>query len=172
MKFYGRKAKGIVWEHNTHVGDARFTNMKDDGMWNVGQLVREKYQKNSGVFIVGFSSYEGSVIAGRMWDGPMQSMNVPPAVKDSIEYILHNDSPENKLILLNSDYWRDRFHDYKGHRAIGVVYHPEHDRRNYVPTRLASRYDAIVHIDFSNALHPIHLQPHGFQMPETYPFGF
>src|SRR5688572_12716306 len=61
-EFHGPKAKGIVWEHNTHIGDARFTDMKDAGMWNVGQLMREKHQHNAGVFIVGFSSYEGSVI--------------------------------------------------------------------------------------------------------------
>jgi erythromycin esterase len=172
MEFHGRKAKGIVWEHNTHVGDARYTDMREEGMWNVGQLVREKHEKDAGVFIVGFSSYEGSVIAGKIWGGTMQRMNVPAAIKGSVEYILHNDSPENKLILLNSKYWKDRFHNYVGHRAIGVVYHPENERGNYVPTLLPSRYDAIIHIDSSNALHPIHLKPDETQIPETYPFGF
>jgi erythromycin esterase len=172
MKFHGRETKGVVWEHNTHVGDARYTDMKDVGMWNVGQLVREKFQDDAGVFIVGFSSYQGSVIAGKMWGGAMQRMNVPPAIKGSTEHILHNDAEENKLILLNSDYWKNRFQDYVGHRAIGVVYHPEHERGNYVPTLLPLRYDALVHIDSSNALHPIHLKPDGSQMPETYPFGF
>lgn len=172
MKFHGKKAKGIVWEHNTHVGDARYTDMKEEGMWNVGQLVREKYQKEVGVFIVGFSSYEGSVIAGKTWGGKMQHMTVPAAIKGSIEYILHHDSAENKLILLDSDYWKDRFCEYLGHRAIGVVYHPEVERGNYVPTLLPSRYDALIHIDSSHALHPIHLTPDKTQMPETYPFGF
>jgi erythromycin esterase len=67
MEFHGQRAKGIVWEHNTHVGDARYADMRDEGMWNVGQLVREKHAKDAGVFIVGFSSYEGSAMAGRMW---------------------------------------------------------------------------------------------------------
>jgi erythromycin esterase len=172
MKFHGTKAKGIVWEHNTHVGDARYTDMKDEGMWNVGQLVREKHEKNAGVFVMGFSSYEGSVIAGKMWGGKMQRMNVPPAVKGSIEYILHNDSAEDKLMLLDNPYWKDRFHDYLPHRAIGVVYNPEYERGNYVPTLLPSRYDALIHIDSSNALHPIYVKPNETQMPETYPFGF
>jgi erythromycin esterase len=102
----------------------------------------------------------------------MQRMNVPPAMKGSVEYILHNDSDEDKLILLDSDYWKDRFRDYIGHRAIGVVYHPESERGNYVPTLLPSRYDALIYIDSSRALHPIHSKPDGTQIPETYPFGF
>jgi erythromycin esterase len=172
MEFHGRNAKAIVWEHNTHVGDARYTDMKDDGMWNVGQLVREKHQKDDGVFIVGFSSYEGTVMAGKIWGGKMQSMRVPPAISGSVEYILHQDSAEDKLILLDSDYWKERFGQYLGHRAIGVVYHPEYERGNYVPTLLPSRYDALIFIDSSEALHPIHMKPDGTQMPETYPFGF
>jgi erythromycin esterase len=172
MNFHGKKAKGIVWEHNTHVGDARFTNMRDDGVLNVGQLVREKYHRKDEVFIVGFSSFEGSVIAGRMWGGKMEKMIVPQAVRNSIESLLHIDSPENKLILLDSPYWKDRFNDYIGHRAIGVVYHSEYERGNYVPTLLPFRYDALIHIDKSNTLHPLHLEPNSSQIPETYPFGF
>jgi len=170
IKFHGGKAKGIVWEHNTHVGDARYTDMRDDGMLNVGQIVRERHQEE-GVCIVGFATYEGTVIAGKLWGGKMLRMNVPPALRNSIEYILHSDSPGNKLILLDSDYWRDRFNDYIGHRAIGVVYHPEYERGNYVPTLLPSRYDALIFIDRSNALYPLHIYPDTSEMPETYPFG-
>jgi erythromycin esterase len=170
MEFHGKKAKGIVWEHNTHVGDARYTDMRDEGMWNVGQLVREEHNA-VGVYIVGFSSYEGTVIAGRAWSAEMEKMNVPPAVKNSIEHLLHTDSSENKLILLDNPYWKDRLKNYTGHRAIGVVYNPEYERGNYVPTLLPSRYDALIYIDKSNALHALHLKPDGSQMPETYPFG-
>jgi erythromycin esterase len=172
MKFHGRKAKAIVWEHNTHVGDARFTDMRDEEMWNVGQLVREKYHRKDEVFIVGFSSFEGSVIAGRIWGGKMEEMKVPQALKTSIESLLHIDSPENKLILLDSPYWKNRFNEYIGHRAIGVVYHPERDRGNYVPTLLPFRYDALIYLDKTTALHPLHLKPDSSQIPETYPFGF
>ena len=171
MQFHGKKAKGIVWEHNTHVGDARYTDMKDDGMWNVGQLVREKYMDTRGVYIVGFSSYAGSVIAGKSWGSDMQKMEIPPAVKNSVEYIIHNESAEDKLIMLNNPYWKDKFRDYVGHRAIGVVYHPEYERGNYVPTLLPSRYDTLIHIDTSSALHPLSLKSDPEQMPETYPFG-
>jgi erythromycin esterase len=172
MKFHRSRAKGIVWEHNTHVGDARFTDMRDDNMLNVGQLVREKHHDKDGVFIVGFSSFKGSVIAGKIWGGKMQKMEVPEAIKNSIEALLHIDSAEDKLILLDSSYWKERFSEYMGHRAIGVVYHPEYERGNYVPTLLPFRYDALIYIDKTSALHPLHLEPDGSQIPETYPFGF
>jgi len=172
MQFHGRKAKGIVWEHNTHVGDARYTDMRDDGLWNVGQLVREKHAEKQGVYIVGFASYEGTVIAGKLWGGKMQVMNVPPAMKNSIEYMLHADSSDDRIILLNNDYWKERFDDYIGHRAIGVVYRPEYERGNYVPTLLPFRYDALIYLDKTKALHPLHITPDGHQVPETYPFGY
>lgn len=76
MNFHGPDAKVIVWEHNTHIGDARYTNMADRGNMNVGQLVREQHEQD-GVVLVGFGSYEGSVIAGRAWGATMQEMEVP-----------------------------------------------------------------------------------------------
>lgn len=172
MKFHGKSAKAIVWEHNTHVGDARYTDMRSEGMYNVGQLVREQHDDRGGVYIVGFASYQGSVIAGRMWGDKMEKMTVPPAMKGSIEEILHSDSAEDKLILFESDNLKRKFDQYLGHRAIGVVYHPEYERGNYVPTLLPSRYNALLYIDQSEALHPLHLKPAGDQMPQTYPFGF
>jgi erythromycin esterase-like protein len=98
MQFHGAGSKGIVWEHNTHIGDARYTDMRDAGMWNVAQLVREKHADEDGVYIVGFASYQGLVIAAKIWAVKMQVMDMPPAVKNSIESILHSDSAEDKLI--------------------------------------------------------------------------
>jgi erythromycin esterase len=172
MHFHGKSAKAIVWEHNTHVGDARFTDMRTEGMHNVGQLVREQHPDGKDVYIVGFSSYSGTVIAGRMWGGRMEKMVVPPAISGSIEEILHKDSAEDKLILFETDHLKEKFGRFLGHRAIGVVYHPERERGNYVPTLLPSRYDALMYIDETEALHPLHLKPAGDQIPDTYPFGF
>jgi erythromycin esterase len=171
MKFHGKSAKAIVWEHNTHIGDARFTYMGNEGMHNVGQLVREQHNDGKEVYIVGFASYQGSVIAGKIWGGAMQKMIVPPAIKGSIEEILHTVSADDKLVVFNSEQLKKRFDQYLGHRAIGVVYHPERERGNYVPTLLASRYDALLYIDETEPLHPLHIKPAGDQMPETYPFG-
>lgn len=169
--FHGDNAKAIVWEHNTHVGDARATDMANGGLWNVGQLVREQHEKD-GVVIAGFSTYEGSVIAGRFWGAEMEELEVPPAKKGSIEEILHRDAPENKLLIFDRHpALKERFSTWFGHRAIGVVFRPEYEKRNYVPTILSSRYDALLYLDHTKALHPMHLKPNGHLAPETYPFG-
>jgi erythromycin esterase len=170
MKFHGKQAKAIVWEHNTHVGDARYTDMQQEGLFNVGQLVREEHSRD-GVFIVGFASRQGSVIAGKEWGGNMQVVKVPPAVKGSVEDILHQQSPENRLIIFDKEHRDEKLNGRLGHRAIGVVYHPERERGNYVPSDIQSRYDALIYLDETNALHPLHLEPDGTRMPETYPFG-
>ena len=88
MKHHGPRAKAIVWEHNTHIGDARYTDMADTGEFNVGQLVRERHG-HDGVVLVGFGSYRGRVIAGRRWEAAMQRMRVPPAREGSWEDVLH-----------------------------------------------------------------------------------
>jgi erythromycin esterase-like protein len=99
MRHHGRTAKAIVWEHNTHIGGARFTDMVDDSMVNVGQLVRQRHG-GEGVVLVGFGSYQGSVIAGRHWEAPMERVRVPPAREDSWEDVLHQTGEGDKLLLL------------------------------------------------------------------------
>jgi len=170
MKFHGKKGKAIVWEHNTHIGDARYSKMQEKGLLNVGQLVREQHGKE-GVFIVGFASYSGTVIASAMWGGNMEELQVPPAIKGSVEQILHNQSAKDRMILFRNGF-DNLFDRYLDHRAIGVLYNPENERGNYVSTLLPSRYDALLYLDYSKALHPIQLQPDGNKMPETYPFGY
>lgn len=102
----------------------------------------------------------------------MQVMEVPPAIPRSVEDILHQVSPENKLLLFDEKpALREFFSGWLGHRAIGVVYNPERERGNYVPTRLSARYDAFLYLDKTQALHPLKLKPHGHQTPETFPFG-
>src|SRR5437764_4001657 len=98
MRFHGAGAKGIVWEHNTHIGDARHTDMADDGMVNVGQLVRERHH-DEGVVLVGFGSHRGSVIAADEWEAPMQRIEVPPGREGSWEDTLHQAGAEDKLLL-------------------------------------------------------------------------
>lgn len=171
MDYHGPDAKVIVWEHNTHIGDARATDMAASGLVNVGQLVREQHQKD-GVVLVGFGSYEGSVIAGAYWGAKMRRMNVPPGIPDSLEDELHKDGTGNKLILFDENpEVQEYFSGRKGHRAIGVVYHPERERGNYVPSKLSERYDAFLFLDRSKALHPLKIEADGHLTPETYPFG-
>ncbi len=173
MRHHGPKAKAIVWEHNTHIGDARYTDMAEDGMVNVGQLVREGHA-GDGVVLVGFASYRGSVIAGSEWEAPMQQIDVPPAQPDSWEDVLHRAGAADRLLLLDRVRDQENFLVKRGHRAIGVVYHPEHERfGNYVPTILPRRYDAILFMDETEALRPLHeVHPREEQeVPETYPSG-
>jgi erythromycin esterase-like protein len=153
-------------------GYARATDMSDDGMYNIGELARLEHN-DKGVVLVGFGSFKGSVMAGKNWGAPMQAMHMPEARRGSWEYLLHKAGPENKLFLMNDFLSNDVFmENHIGHRAIGVVYNPVYEQYgNYVPTILPLRYDSFIYLDETNALHPLHIQPDGHQIPETYPFG-
>lgn len=164
------RAKGIVWEHNTHIGDARYTDMGKAGMVNVGQLAREQWGEEE-VVLVGFGSYKGSVIAGAEWGASMERMAVPPAREGSWEELLHHSGVEDSLLVFTDA--EDEFFDTRDHRAIGVVYDPAYERYgNYVPTVLGRRYDAFVYLDETRALSPLHVSPgEEGEAPETYPSG-
>lgn len=171
IDFHGTGTKAIVWEHNTHIGDARFTDMKHAGLVNLGQLVREQYGRNDSI-LAGFGSYSGTVMAGRTWGGPMEKINMPGAAKGSIEEILHRESAENRLLIFDRKNEKERFKKILPHRAIGVVYHHERELHNYVPSELNGRYDAFIYLDRTNALNALHFEPDEGQVPETYPFEF
>jgi erythromycin esterase len=172
LALHGSGSKAIVWEHNTHIGDARYTDMRRDGEVNVGQLAREQLGR-SNVFAVGFGSYQGSVIAGRHWDAPHQVMTVPEARRDSWEARLHNELHGHNGLLLSSEL-RDEpgLAQPIGHRAIGVVYRPEYEQYgNYVPSIIPDRYDAFLHLDLTQALHPLPTQANQHTPPDLYPWG-
>jgi erythromycin esterase-like protein len=164
--------KAIVWEHNTHIGDARATDMAAEGMVNLGQLVRER-QRPGDVVLVGFSGYRGSVIAGRGWGEPMERMEVPRAVEGSWEDVLHGPGGVRggRLILMEDVRGRREWEEQRGHRAIGVVYHPRYERGNYVPTVLPSRYDALIALEETRAVSPLHTAVVEGEVPETWPSG-
>lgn len=167
MDFHGKDAKIIVWEHNTHIGDARATDMKKNGLINVGQLVKEQHDAE-GVIRVGFGSYEGSVLASYHWGGELSKMSLPQAKAGSWEHLLHEAGNHDKLLLTKN------IHELKsaiGHRAVGVVYDPRYEFGNYVPSKIPSRYEAFIYLDKTKALHSLHVHPDGLQMPETYPWG-
>jgi erythromycin esterase-like protein len=173
LHHYGPHAKGIVWEHNTHIGDARYTDMAEDGMMNIGQLARQRWGEDE-AFLAGFATHRGRVIAGMAWDAPMERLRVPPARAESWEDLLHRAGNGADLLLLFEEQQRtEPMLQARGHRAIGVVYHPEYEHLgNYVPTVLPRRYDALLFIDRTEAVHPLHMQAHvGGEAPETYPSG-
>ncbi|WP_274307944.1 erythromycin esterase family protein [Solibacillus daqui] len=153
-KYYGEETKIIVWEHNTHIGDASETSMKNEQMINVGQVIREQCGKEN-TYAIGFGTYEGTVIAADSWGDPFKIIKVPPAILSKWEGQLHAASPEDKVLLFNDEN-RELFNDWIGHRAIGVVYNPAFEAYgNYVPSRVGSRYDAFIYIDQTNALNPL-----------------
>lgn len=172
LNHHGPKAKAIVWEHNTHVGDARATDMARVGMVNVGSLARERW--GGDVVIAGFSSHCGGVIAGSEWGAPMQRMRVPEAREGSWEHIFHEAGAHDRLVMMDQIDEVPAAHDARGHRAIGVVYHPDRESRgNYVPSVLPFRYDAMLYIDHSHALRPLRMEPRldEHEPPETFPSG-
>ncbi|WP_210116249.1 erythromycin esterase family protein [Hymenobacter fodinae] len=169
MSFHGPEAKIIMWEHNTHVGDARYTDMAQYGEVNVGQLTREQHAAE-GVFIVGQGSYQGTVVASPYWGGATTVMPVPAAMPDSWEAALHKQEPRNKLILLQA--WRNEeaLTNKWGHRAIGVVYDPGQKAGNYVQSDLPNRYDAFLFTDQTQALHPLNTTGGRAAAPTPGPF--
>jgi erythromycin esterase len=168
----GPASKAIVWAHNTHVGDARFTDMADAGEVNIGQLARERYG-DPRVVLVGFATHHGTVIAAREWDAPMEVMRVPIARPGSWEDVLHDAGAEDKLLIFEPGRLPEEAQGARGHRAIGVVYRPEYEwYGNYVPTVLPRRYDALMFVDESRALRPLHLEVRpDEEAPVTFPTG-
>ncbi|MFF0721169.1 erythromycin esterase family protein [Micromonospora sp. NPDC003816] len=167
---YGPGARGVVWAHNTHVGDARATDMADDGMLTIGQLARERYGPD-GVALIGFGSYHGTVTAAPRWGSPAEAMVVPPARPGSLEHRLHELMPDRAVLVFGGPDQPGWVTDTLDHRAIGVVYDPSFESwGNYVPTRLGDRYDAFVWCDETTALHPLPALTTPGEM-ETYPAG-
>jgi erythromycin esterase-like protein len=158
--------KAVVWEHNTHVGDARATDMADAGMTNVGQLLRERHGTGD-VVLVGFGGHRGGVIAGREWGAQMERMTVPPARPGSLEHLLHEELGRDALLVWPRDGARSGVLDRRlDHRAIGVVYRPQRERwGNYVPTVLGQRYDAFLYLEETTPLQPLHLERPGEHVP-------
>jgi erythromycin esterase-like protein len=172
MAHHGPHAKAIGWEHNTHIGDARYTDMADEGMVNVGQLVRQEHSRDD-VVLVGFSSYRGSVVAAESWGSSMRKAPVPPARPESWEDVLHQAGADDKLLIFDRAQDADELLQPRGHRAIGVVYRPRSEAYgNYVPTILSRRYDALAYLDVTQALHPLSVYASfEAELPETYPSG-
>jgi erythromycin esterase-like protein len=166
------RVKIIVWEHNSHVGDARSTEMGQRGELNVGQLARQRYGNES--VLIGFTTYDGTVTAASEWGGPAERKRVRAAAADSHEAFLHeNDGKEFWL-----DTSKPAVHAALGaprlERAIGVIYRPQTERgSHYFHARLSEQFDAVIHLDHTRALEPLErtsLWDKG-EPPETYPSG-
>ena len=168
----GPKSRGLVWEHNTHIGDARATDMAADGLVNVGQLVRERHAAD-GVVLVGFASHRGTVLAAGAWGTPEEVLPVPDARAGSQEDLLHRSLGEPAVLVFGDDRSGPWLSAWLPHRAIGVVYQPRRESGNYVPTCMGGRYDALIWFEETRALRPLHHEARPEEPEfETEPTGF
>ena len=169
----GKAAKIIVWAHNTHIGDARATQMSRAGELNLGQLVREAYDKES--FLIGFTTYTGTVSAACQWGRPVERKHVRPALKGSYEELFHAlGIPNFFLLMRNNPDVAKMMAKERLERAIGVIYKPQTERQShYFNARLADQFDAVMHFDKTKAIEPLDLTSlwQEGEFPETFPFG-
>ena len=151
----GRRAKIAVWEHNSHLGDARATETGQRGELNVGQLVREKY--GSEAVLIGFSTHQGTVTAASDWGKPAERKRVRPALTGSYEALFHAARRDRFLLILNdSDAMVQQLAVPRLERAIGVIYRPETERQShYFHARLPYQFDAVLHFDQTRAVKPL-----------------
>lgn len=169
----GTSGKVVVWEHNSHIGDARATAMGDMGEWNVGQLARERF--GSDAVLVGFSTFRGTVTAASDWDGPAERKWVRAGLPESFEALFHGIGEPNFLLRLRGDARLDEaLGERRLERAIGVIYLPETERiSHYFEARLPHQFDAVIHLDETRAVEPLD-RTAGWdegEPPETFPTG-
>jgi erythromycin esterase-like protein len=169
----GLRGKVVVWEHNSHIGDARATAMGEMGEWNVGQLARERFGGDA--VLVGFTTYQGTVTAASDWDAPSERKRVRPGLPGSFEALFHTVGVGNFLVTTRGDpRLGEALGETRLERAIGVIYRPESERAShYFEARLPQQFDAVIHFDETRAVEPLDRTP-GWdkgEPPETYPFG-
>jgi len=167
------RARIAVWAHNSHVGDARATQMGEAGEINIGQLARERHPGEAR--LIGFSTYTGTVTAASEWGGPAERKQVRPALPGSYEGLFHR-TGASKLLLTLGDLGEAAGGLREPHlqRAIGVVYLPGTERvSHYFHARLPSQFDALMHLDETRALEPLERTAtwERGELPETYPTG-
>jgi erythromycin esterase-like protein len=166
-------AKIIVWEHNSHLGDARATDMRMRGEFNVGQLARERFGRDA--VLVGFTTYSGTVTAANDWDAPAERKEVRPALPGSYEALFHEAGvPQFLLPVRYSEIATKYLAENLLERAIGVIYRPETERiSHYFYARLPDQFDAVLHFDHTRAVEPLERTARWErgEVPETYPVG-
>jgi erythromycin esterase-like protein len=166
-----RQPKAVIWAHNSHLGDARATEMSHYGEVNVGQLIRERFGNEA--VLIGFSTYHGAVTAASDWGAPTERKNVRPALRGSYEELFHETGLPQFWIDLRGAGQIGVLQQRRIERAIGVIYRPETERlSHYFHARLPEQFDAIIHIDETHAVQPLDQTSiwDAGELPETYPF--
>ena len=167
------RARAVVWAHNSHLGDARATEMGRGGELNLGQLVRERHGDDA--WLVGFTTHTGTVTAARNWDEPAEKRQVMPSLPGSYERLFHDTGVGNFWLRLRDGAAREPLGPERLERAIGVIYRPDTERgSHYFRASLPAQFDAVVHIDRTSALSPLErwaAEEHAVDLPDTFPSG-
>jgi erythromycin esterase-like protein len=165
-------SKIVVWEHNSHLGDARATDMSRRGEYNVGQLMRVRYPDRT--FSIGFTTYAGTVTAASDWGGDAETKRVRSALPGSWEELFHQVGESFFLQFGNDGTLSSALAGERLERAIGVIYRPETERiSHYFEARIAEQFDAVIHVDNTRAVEPLDAQTGTApdEVPETFPSG-
>jgi erythromycin esterase-like protein len=162
-------ARAVVWAHNSHLGDARATQMGDWGALNLGQLARERHGDR--VFLIGFTTHTGTVTAAREWEEPAERWRMIPSMSGSYERLFHEVDIDRFVLATSAT--RDALAEARLERAIGVIYKPESERAShYFRARMADQFDAVIHVDTTSALTPLERwSRENSDLPETCPTG-
>jgi erythromycin esterase-like protein len=163
------RSRAIVWAHNSHLGDARATQMGDGGELNLGQLVREAYGDKA--YAIGFTTHAGTVTAASNWDDPGERKRVRQSLPGSYERLFHEVGMERFALTLDDAETRAALAAPRLERAIGVIYRPETERlSHYVRARLPEQFDAVLHVDETHAVKPLEAWSRDeADVPETFP---
>jgi erythromycin esterase-like protein/predicted phosphoribosyltransferase len=166
-------AKIVVWAHNSHVGDARATELGSQGELDIGHLVRERHPGTSR--LIGFTTYTGTVTAASDWGGPAERKLVRPALADSVEELFHDTGEKGFMLSFgHAPQAAEVLRSARLERAIGIIYRPDTERQShYFQARVAGQFDAVIHIDETRAVEPLERTAGWEQgeVPETYPFA-
>ncbi len=166
-------SKTIIWAHNSHIGDARATQMGKQGQLNIGQLAREQYGKKA--VLVGFTTYTGTVSAAPFWNGPVQLRHVRKALSGSFEELFHATELEQFwLNIRDNKSLQASLSVERLQRAIGVIYAPQTERQShYFYASLGEQFDFLIHVDRTEAVTPLEITSvwEEGELPETFPSG-
>ena len=168
----GDSARMVIWAHNSHIGDARATQMGREGELNLGQLVRQRHGAEQ-CFLLGYTTHAGTVTAASEWDCPAERKNVRPSLEESHENLMHRAGHDFFLPLRGNPGLQQQL-GQRLERAIGVVYLPESERvSHYFQSDIGKQFDAIIHVDTTRAVKALDAPAAMLhdELPETYPTG-
>ncbi|MFP4462824.1 MAG: protein-L-isoaspartate(D-aspartate) O-methyltransferase [Guyparkeria sp.] len=172
LAHHGAGSRGVIWAHNSHVGDARATDMSRRGEFNIGQLCRARF--GEAVYAIGFGTDTGTVAAASNWDEPMEVKTLRPALPDSYERLCHETGRAGFLLPLGRGAdarVREGLAEPRLERAVGVIYRPETERAShYFHAELPTQFDEYIWVDRSRAVTPLDSRALA-GAADTYPFG-